>query len=321
VPDAAERVHTTDGARFLSGDPRGTTGLVFDIQRFSLHDGHGIRTLVFMKGCPLACAWCSNPESQNSRPEIMFYREKCLSCGACVEACPNSPLLRASFPRPPEACTGCGRCAAACYAEARQLVGRRRTVAEVLEIIASDRAFYEQGGGGVTVGGGEPTLQPGFVSELLGACRREGLHTALETCGYCSWRNLERILRHVDQLLFDIKHLDPARHRSLTGVDNARILDNARKAAQRVGEMVVRLPLVPGCNDEESNLRALGRFVKEELPRVRRVEVLPYHSTGESKSFRLFREYPLTGRAGLSEEDVGRACGILRSYGLEVAAG
>jgi pyruvate formate lyase activating enzyme len=274
-----------------------------------------------MKGCPLKCAWCSNPESQKSRPEIMFYREKCLGCGACLGVCPNAAALKAAFPRIPEACLGCGRCVEVCYSEARHLVGRRVTVAEVLQIIGSDRVFYEQSGGGVTVGGGEPTLQAGFVSELLAGCRRAGLHTALETCGYSPWKNLERVLRYVDQLLFDIKHLDPVRPRELTGADNARILENARRASRQVGEMVVRLPLIPGCNDDEENLRALGRFVKEELPRTRRVDLLPYHSTGESKSVRLFRDYPLTGRAPLEKEEVLRAQAILRSYGLEVMIG
>ncbi len=295
--------------------------MIFDIQRFSLHDGRGIRTLVFMKGCPLSCAWCSNPESQKPRPEIMFYREKCLSCEACLGACPNAELLKAGFPRTPQSCLGCGRCAEVCFAEARHLVGRRYSCPQVLQIILQDRVFYEQGGGGVTVGGGEPTLQAAFVSELLAACHQEGLHTAVETCGYSPWRSLERVLRHVDQLLFDLKHLDPARHRELTGVDNARILENARRAARQVGEMVVRLPLIPGCNDDESNLRALGRFIREELPRVRRVELLPYHSTGESKSVRLFRDYPLAGRAPLSKEEVLRARGILQSYDLEVLVG
>ena len=274
-----------------------------------------------MKGCPLACAWCSNPESQKTRPEIMFFREKCLSCGACLEVCPNRELLKATFPRSPEACGGCGKCVEACYAEARHLVGRRVSVSEVLKIIASDRVFYEQSGGGVTVGGGEPTLQAGFVSELLASCRRAGLHTALETCGFTPWRNLQRVLRHVDQLLFDLKHLDPVRHRELTGVDNARILDNARRAVSRVGEMVVRLPLIPGCNDDEDHLHALGRFVKEELPAVRRIDILPYHSTGESKSVRLFRDYPLAGLHTQSKSEVLRAETILRSYGLEAHAG
>lgn len=274
-----------------------------------------------MKGCPLKCAWCSNPESQKSRPEIMHYREKCLGCRACLEVCPHAAELAASFPRPPEACAGCGLCAEACYADARHLVGRYVTVGEVLQIIRSDRVFYEQSGGGVTVGGGEPTLQAGFVAELLESCRSEGLHTALETCGFAPWRSLGRVLRHVDQLLFDLKHMDPARHRELTGVDNARILANARKAAERVGEMVIRVPLIPGCNDDEGNLRALGRFVREELPRVGRIDLLPYHSTGESKSLRLFQEYALAGRAPQPREEVQRAQQILQSYGLEVIVG
>ena len=274
-----------------------------------------------MKGCPLKCAWCSNPESQKARPEIMFYREKCIGCEACLGVCPNAALLKAAFPRTPETCLGCGRCVEVCFAEARHLVGRRVTVAEVLQIITSDRVFYEQSGGGVTVGGGEPTLQAGFVFELLAACRREALHTALETCGYAPWRNMQKVLHHVDQLLFDIKHLDPVRHRELTGVDNARILENARRASRQVGEMVVRFPLIPGCNNDEGNLHALGRFVKEELRRVNRLDLLPYHSTGESKSVRLFRDYPLTGRTPLEKEEALRAQEILRSYGLDVHVG
>jgi pyruvate formate lyase activating enzyme len=321
VRNPAERVHPPHGARILSGTDRRTTGLIFDIQRFSLHDGHGIRTLVFMKGCPLECAWCSNPESQKPRPEIMFYREKCLRCEACLAACPNAALLKAAFPRTPDACLGCGRCVAVCFAEARHLVGRRVSVAEVLKVIRSDRVFYEQSGGGVTVGGGEPALQSGFVAELLAGCRRDGLHTALETCGYSPWKDLESVLRHVNQLLFDIKHLDPVRHRELTGVDNSRILDNARRAASRAGEMVVRLPLIPGYNNDEVNLRALGRFVKEELSGVSRIDLLPYHSTGESKSVRLFRDYSLAGLTPLANDDVLNAQSILQSYGLEVHIG
>jgi len=274
-----------------------------------------------MKGCPLKCAWCSNPESQKTRPEIMFYREKCIGCRACSGACPNAALQAAAFPATPEACLGCGRCVEVCFAEARHLAGRILTVEEVLQTIASDRVFYEQGGGGVTVGGGEPTLQAGFVSELLAGCRRQGLHTALETCGYTPWRNLQRVLRHVDQLLFDLKHLDPVRHRELTGVDNFRILQNARRASRQVGEMVVRFPLIPGCNNDEGNLHSLGRFVKEELPRVSRLDLLPYHSTGESKSVRLFRDYLLAGRAPLEKEEVLRAQEILQSYGLDVHVG
>ncbi|MGA2481469.1 MAG: glycyl-radical enzyme activating protein [Spirochaetia bacterium] len=261
----AERVHPPHGARILSRAVRGSTGLIFDIQRFSLHDGHGIRTLVFMKGCPLVCAWCSNPESQKRRPEIMFFQEKCLDCRACLGACPNAALLEEVFPRTPSACLGCGRCVEVCYAEARHLVGRSVSVADVMKVIRSDREFYQQGGGGVTVGGGEPLLQHRFVAELLARCRGEGMHTALETSGFSPWKNFESVLRHVNQLLFDIKHMDPARHRELTGVDNSLILKNARKAAGRVGEMVIRMPLIPGCNNDVGNLHELGRFVKEEL--------------------------------------------------------
>lgn len=297
------------------------TGRIFDLQRFSLHDGRGIRTLVFMKGCPLSCLWCGNPESQAAGRELMYFKEKCLGCGACLQACPNAELLKASFPRPPAGCRACGSCAGACWAGARQLVGRSVSVEELLAVISSDRVFYEAGGGGVTVGGGEPAQQADFVSALLARCRGEGLHTALETCGFAAWEDLRRVLRHVDQLLFDLKHLEPERHRALTGAGNARILENARRAAAEVGEMVVRLPLVPGCNDEPENLHALGRFVRDRLPGVRRVELLPYHRAGEAKCERLFRDYPLAGRPGLTRAEAEPARRIIASYGLEAEIG
>ncbi len=271
-----------------------------------------------MKGCPLACAWCSNPESQKTRPEIMFYKEKCLGCQACLGACPSAALLQEAFPRTPAACLGCGRCVEVCYAEARHLVGRRIAVADVLKVIRSDRTFYEQSGGGITVGGGEPLLQHRFVADLLAGCRAEGLNTALETCGFSPWERLESVLRYVNQLLFDIKHMDPARHRELTGRENSLILENARKAATRVEEMAIRMPLIPGCNNDEGNLGALGRFVTEELPGVSRIDLMPYHSTGQSKSARLFREYSLAGVAPLTKSEVLAAQRILESFGLDV---
>ncbi len=315
-------------------------GLVFDIQRFSLHDGHGIRTLVFMKGCPLRCAWCSNPESQSARPEIMFFEDRCLDCGRCLEACPEGEALREGWPLASgagplsaRACRGCGRCVEVCYAEARQLVGRWMSVQAVLDVVLRDRVFYEESGGGVTVGGGEPTFQAGFVAELLKRCRESGLHTALETCGYAPWEKLARILEQVDQLLLDIKHMDGTRHLEMTGVDNGRILDNARLASRAMaaraaaartgaagggGEMVVRVPLIPGFNDGAENLHRLGRFVRDELAGVRRVDLLPYHSTGESKSLRLGRGYAMGGAEPQSPEQVGAAREVLRSYGLDV---
>ena len=293
-------------------------GLIFDIQRFSLHDGHGIRTLVFMKGCPLRCIWCSNPESQERMPQIMYSADKCLGCEACLEACPQGEELRKNFPFAVGLCTGCGRCALVCYAGARRLAGRRVSVAEILDLVERDRAFYAQSGGGITVGGGEPSFQPDFVSQLLSSAHARGIHTAVETCGFSQWSALRRILEHTDQVLFDIKHLDPARHRELTGVSNTEILSNARRAAAMAPELIIRFPLIPESNGDSDNIRALGRFVKEELPRVHRIEILPYHSTGESKKQQLYPDYVPREPAVLEKDAIDQAIELLSAFGLEV---
>jgi glycyl-radical enzyme activating protein len=296
-------------------------GLVFDIQRFSLHDGHGIRTLVFMKGCPLRCPWCSNPESQSRKPEVMFFEERCISCGACIEACPNGEALRAHWPLGDGSCDDCTPCVAACWPRARVMVGREMSRDDVLEIIRRDRVFYEESHGGITVGGGEPTMQPDFVAGLLESCRAEGIHTAIETCGYAPWETMKKVLDHVDELLMDIKHMDSAIHKEWTGVANERILANAQEAANLVQEMVVRVPLIPGFNDDNDNLNELGAFVKQKLTGVTRVDVLPYHSTGESKSTRLRREFKLGTLEPQGRDRLGEIKALLSSYGLDARVG
>lgn len=296
-------------------------GLIFDIQRFSIHDGPGIRTLVFMKGCPLRCSWCSNPESQSSIPEIMFFEEKCIQCKACLQVCPYDEALKENWPLAGEACAGCGVCVDVCYAQARTLVGRWSSVQQVFDIVERDRVFYEESGGGLTVGGGEPTYQADFVARLLELSKSRGIHTAIETCGYTPWKTMSTVLKHVDLLLMDIKHMDSEKHKLHTGAANDGILENAKKAADLVAEMVVRLPLIPGFNDEEENIRALGKFMKNELPRVKRIDVLPYHSTGESKSHRLGKAYTPAGLEPQSREKLDSVHEILHSYGLKVRIG
>lgn len=262
---------------------RMSSGLVFNIQRFSIHDGPGIRTTVFFKGCPLRCFWCQNPESQSYRPEILLDRRKCTRCGACSALCPSGAVRleegRAAFDR--RLCQGCGRCAAACPNEARSLSGRSMTVDEVMREVLKDRKFYENSGGGVTLSGGEPLAQPDFAQDLFRACKAADLHTTLDTCGQAPWPDVEKVLACTDLVLLDIKHLDPARHREATGQDNRLILQNAKRisATQPVR---IRVPLIPGFNDSPGAVGEIGAFAAEALG-CRDVDLLPYNRMGEVK--------------------------------------
>jgi pyruvate formate lyase activating enzyme len=296
-------------------------GFIFDIQRFSLHDGGGIRTLVFMKGCPLRCEWCSNPESQTSKPQLIFYKELCIGCGECLGVCKFGATGKSIWDVDLEKCVGCGACVEKCFSGAKRIVGRQYTVGEVLDIILKDEVFYEVSGGGVTIGGGEPANQPRFVSELLRASREKGIHTAIETCGYARWETFKTILDYTDLLLMDIKHMDPDLHKEKTGVDNALILENAKKACKTVKKMRIRLPFIPGYNDTDENLHALARFAAEELPDVERLDLLPYHSTGASKAARIGAEYPFHEETEQTKQDIERAKKIIRSYGVTVKVG
>jgi pyruvate formate lyase activating enzyme len=274
-----------------------------------------------MKGCPLRCQWCSNPESQSSDPEIIFYEEKCIGCGECVKVCPLNESLRDSWPVDRAKCIGCGNCADVCYAEARKLVGRKVRVDEVLAVVKRDRVFYEQSGGGVTVGGGEPVQQSDFVAGLLERCRGEKIHTAVETCGFAPWKALQKVLKHTDLLLFDLKHMDTEIHRAYTGAGNERILENAKNASKIVKEMVVRLPLIPSVNSAPENIKNIANFIKTALTRVKKVDILPYHTIGASKMVRLGRAYPLDRLEPLKKKEIERAKDILESHGLEVTIG
>ena len=299
-----------------------SSGIVFDIQKFSLHDGPGIRTTVFLKGCGLRCWWCHNPESQQPRPELLLRTELCIQCGACVGECPQA-AIQPDGPRfitDRDVCARCGSCVATCAANARELVGQEMTVEQVMDVVLRDIMFYDESGGGVTFSGGEPLLQGDFVLDLLAACKAHELHTVVDTCGYANTDILARVRPYVDLFLYDVKVLDDARHREVTGASNTLILDNLRYLAEHQHPVLVRVPLIPNINDDEHNLRQLGELVRS-MPNIQGVNVLPYHKLGQDKHERLGRLNPMPETAEPSADTILATKSLLESYGLNVTIG
>ena len=265
-----------------------TSGIIFDIQKFSIHDGPGIRTTVFFKGCPLRCLWCHNPESQKHTREIFFTPAKCIGCGNCLSACPAGCHTFEDtihcYDR--SRCATCGKCTDQCFAGALETAGREAAVEEVIAEVLKDKVFYDNSGGGITLSGGEPMAQPEFALELAKAAKAENLHLCLDTCGCTDFENYRKILPYVDIFLFDLKAMDDARHRELTGVSNRLILENLHRIDEAGGVTILRCPLIPGLNDDESHLRAIGETASS-LSNVREITLHPYHPLGISKSQRL----------------------------------
>ena len=295
-----------------------TSGTVLNIHKMARHDGPGIRTLVLMKGCPLGCLWCSTPESQSSHPEVFIAEYNCRKCGKCVAVCPLGVRTLDGIDH--QQCDDCGQCADVCLYGGLEMKGSEMTADELFKEIERESVGYRRSGGGVTFGGGEPTVQADFVAEVLSRCQRVFYHTAVETCGMAKWENLEKILNHVDLLYFDIKHMDEQIHRKITGGSNRVILDNAQKASERV-PMIVRIPVIPGLNDSEENIRATSRFVSNLGDRVQRLELLPYHNLGELSYTRLGREYTLKGFKPHTEEFMDQLLKIAESNGIKVRIG
>jgi pyruvate formate lyase activating enzyme len=296
-------------------------GLIFDIRRFSVHDGPGIRTTLFLKGCPLSCWWCHNPEGRYSRINLMLYPDRCIECGECIRACPHGAIRRedGGIRTSPLLCRACGTCVEDCAAEARKLTGRRLTVREAMEEIEKDRVFYDESGGGVTFSGGEPFSQPCFLEAMLDACRAGGIHTAVDTCGYADQELLLRLSEKVDLFLFDLKLLDPAAHLKYTGVSNEIILKNLAALASQSKSIIIRFPVIPGINDGMNNVQDMIAHLNS--LGLSRLDLLPYHRIGLEKYQRLGMPYRLNGLEPPPEERLREIAHEFEQMGFAVRVG
>ena len=294
---------------------------VFNIQRYSIHDGPGIRTIVFLKGCPLKCLWCANPEGIGSRPDLAYNPAFCKKCGRCAEVCPKKAVSLTEdgpvFSR--DLCDLCGACVAACGYGALEIFGKRMTVTEVLREVKKDEAFFRRSGGGLTLSGGEPLANPAFTLALLERARKEGLDTAVESTLFAPQETVDSMLALANHVLADIKLMNPVRHKEFTGVDNSLILENMRRAASSAVNLLARFPLVPGVNDDEENLNEMAEFLTS-LGRKVPLEILPYHELGRSKFFSLGLPWPMADRNSTPPEKKGidEAEDFLRARGVEI---
>jgi len=271
--------------------------LVTNIQGYSIHDGPGIRTVVFLKGCSLECQWCSNPECISPHPEVGFFKALCTSCGKCAEVCPDGALVYEAGKLPRidrERCSGCGECSSVCYYKALVLYGKQMNADEVFDAVKRDKMFYDASSGGVTVSGGEALLQPQFVCDLFEKCRRVGIHTCMETSGYAAESALRQVLPYTDYVLYDLKLLNSDRHRQYIGKPNSLILSNAKIVAASGIETLFRMPLIPGINDDLQNIKETAEFLHGLGNNALRIELMPYHRLGKGKYESLDKEYRLS---------------------------
>jgi pyruvate formate lyase activating enzyme len=313
-----------------SVDSKKVYGVISNIQVYSLHDGPGVRTIVFLKGCTLRCDWCCNPECERPQIEVEFYKSKCDRCGTCLKACELKAInpdleLKSGFKINKKLCNECGDCVKVCPTGALSFVGEVVSVDEVLERVKRDRYFYLTSKGGLTISGGEPLYQFEFTRELLKRAYEENIDTAIETCGYAPWKYFEQILPYLNLVLYDIKHMDPIKHKQRTGVSNKLILSNLKKLSKSGVPIIIRLPLIPQFNLDQDNVRQTAKFISR-LENVREVNLLPFHQLGKDKYFRLCREYSLKHLKALDLDAEGvdkirLIKSTLESYGLNVVVG
>jgi pyruvate formate lyase activating enzyme len=300
-----------------------TTGVIFDVKKFSIHDGPGIRTTVFFKGCPLDCAWCHNPEGISMAREVIYWEARCARCGTCQELCAQHAILPApdgSFLTDRDRCVLCGECVQACPFEAREITGREVTVGDVMADVEKDIVFYDESGGGVTVSGGEPLLQPHFLAMLLDACKEKEIHTAVDTTGFATPKVIDEVRHKIDLFLYDLKLMDDEKHQRFTGVSNTLILSNLKWLSDEGHAMVIRVPIIPSINDSEENIVQTGEFVAS-LAQPHQVDILPYHDTAQDKYRRLDKAYRLPGLNSPAPEQMDDIATTLRRFGLQVTIG
>ena len=287
-------------------------GMIFDIQRFSLHDGPGVRTVLFLKGCSLSCKWCSNPESQFSSPEILYTKTLCRLCGNCVNVCPENALSLTStgLKIDRSLCDVCGLCAEVCNTGALEVSGREYSVDEAVKYLLKDRLYYEISGGGVTISGGEPLFQNKFTKLILRKLKSLNIHTAIETAGIVEWKVIKEVLKHTDLFLYDIKHLDNYKHINGTGKENKLALDNLKKLLNVGAKVIIRYPLIPGFNMDREYVFQLAAFLSS--LKVNTIHLLPYHKLGISKYWKLGRVYVLSNLSSPSSKTIHEIEMILR---------
>ncbi|QXM05100.1 choline TMA-lyase-activating enzyme [Crassaminicella indica] len=298
---------------------------IFNVQKYNMYDGPGVRTLVFFKGCPLRCKWCANPEGLEQKYQVMFKSGLCIDCGACVSVCPvgihtinneGKHLVDHSIN-----CLGCNKCKEICTESALSIAGEVKTVSELLEIIQEDKDFYDLSGGGVTLGGGEVTMQPEFAANLLMACKQEGINTAIETCGYAKLESILKIAEFTDLFLYDLKHIDSERHYKLTGVRNERILENLKELLRRRYNVKIRMPLLKGVNDSKEDIKRVIDFLMpySDYKNFKGIDLLPYHKLGVNKYKQLGMIYPIEGEFKLSNDELETIESWIKAYDFKVS--